>query len=385
MSSIGNVEKNHVLLTENARRKADREIKHIENLHQKTKAELKKGQDVELQETREGHRLQLAQEAQKKEKILQDLKSHLEHTKSVTDKELKALDAENLNKKQKLKENFLLTRDQTNASHEAFLEDLNERFNQKSQDIREDGKQRIEEMKGSMSEEISDLEKKHRERLDNDRETFGQEYRSTEQNQKKLRDQQNLQFKTERMATNLNQSSQLNKMTMNHRDQLEVRDQEFRKGLKEQDLFFEKKFTDQISRHESSFKDLENKNKMVVEKLKDSLTKEIAVSVNRSEDPFYQFEKLNPKLNHLEDGVEIQVRVPEYAKQDLQLSINGKEAIVNFNRRYHDASKSEDGTINKINKVESFTSRLMTQYHLDPKSLKSRYQDGMMTFTIKKA
>lgn len=385
MSSVGNVEKNHKLLTENARRRTEREIKHIENLHQKSKAELKKGHEVELLEAREAHRLQLAQEADQKEKVLQDLKSHLEHTRAHTEKELKALDAENQKKRQRLTDQFLTNRDQTNASHEAYLEDINERFNQKSRSIRESGRREAETMKTAISEELSDLEKKHRSQLDSDREAFGREYRTTEQNQKKLRNQQDVQFKAERMTKNLNQTNQINKLVESHEAQLETRDRQFRKGLKEQDLFFEKKFSDQLGRHENSFKDLEKKNERVIEKLKDSLMKEIAVSVNRSDDPFYKFEKLNPKLKQLEDGVEIEVNVPEYAKQDLQLSINGKEAIVNFNRRYHDASKAEDGSISKINKVESFTTRLMTDYHLDAKSLKARYQDGTMTFSIKKA
>ncbi len=385
MSSIGNVEKNHQVRTENARRRADREIKEIENLHQKTKAELKKGQEIELQEKRESNRLQVTQENERKEKILQEIKAHLQRTKELTDKELKSIDTENVKNKQKIKDKFLLDRDQTIASHEALLDDLNERLNQKAKNIRHDSQEKVEAIKTAMSDEISDMEKKHRNRIDTDLETSGQEYRRIENNQKKILDQQNLQFKNERMTTNLNQTRQLSKLVKNHSEQLETRNREFRKGLKEQDLFFEKKFTDQIGRHEGSFKELEKENKRIIEKLKDSLTKEIAISTNRSEDPFYKFEKLNPKLKHLEDGVEIEVKVPEYSKQDLQLSINGKEAVVSFNRRYHDASKSEEGTINKINKVESFTSRVMTEYHLDPKSLKSRYHDGTMTFTIKKA
>jgi HSP20 family molecular chaperone IbpA len=201
----------------------------------------------------------------------------------------------------------------------------------------------------------------------------------------KMRDQQELRFKTERMATNLNQSSQLKKLVEGHQEQLDVRGKDFRKGIREQDLFFEKKFKDQLERHEGDFRDLEKKNQDVVQKLKESLTKEIQKVETRNDDPFYKFEKLNPVLRQFNDRIEIEIKVPEYSKQDLQLSINGKEAIVSFNRRYHDASKAGDGTINKINKVESFTTRLKTDHHLDPKSVKARFQDGMMTYTVMKA
>jgi HSP20 family molecular chaperone IbpA len=83
--------------------------------------------------------------------------------------------------------------------------------------------------------------------------------------------------------------------------------------------------------------------------------------------------------------VEIAVEIPEHSKQDIQLTINGKDAIVSFNRRYSDANKVEDGTINKISKVETFTSRLPTQHFLDAKSVKGTYENGVMNYVIKKA
>ena len=79
------------------------------------------------------------------------------------------------------------------------------------------------------------------------------------------------------------------------------------------------------------------------------------------------------------------MKVPEHSKTDVQLTINGKEAIVSFNRRFADASKEADGTINKVNKVESFTTRLQTGHFLNAKSMKSSYEDGTMTYVIKKA
>lgn len=127
------------------------------------------------------------------------------------------------------------------------------------------------------------------------------------------------------------------------------------------------------------------KNNKVVEDLKASLTKEITKTATRNSDPFYQFDSLRPKLSQYEDRVEVQVEIPEHSKEDVQLTIHGKEAIVNFNRRYNDASKTPEGTIHKINKVETFTSRVPTSHILDPKSVKSTYENGVMTYVIKKA
>jgi HSP20 family molecular chaperone IbpA len=106
--------------------------------------------------------------------------------------------------------------------------------------------------------------------------------------------------------------------------------------------------------------------------------------VKRSDDPFYRFTELKPTLKEFEDRVEIKVEVPEHSKSDVQLTLHGKEAILSLNRRYDDTRK--DGFItNKLHKVESFTTRLGTSHFLDPKSVKANYQDGVMTYIVKRA
>jgi HSP20 family molecular chaperone IbpA len=118
--------------------------------------------------------------------------------------------------------------------------------------------------------------------------------------------------------------------------------------------------------------------------MKTDLKETLETSVKRSDDPFYKFTQLDPTLKQFEDRVEVSVKIPDHAKTDVQLTIHGKEAIINFNRRYDD-SRKENGSTNKLHKVESFTSRLMTNHHLDPKSVKSQYVDGVMTYIIKRA
>ncbi len=174
-------------------------------------------------------------------------------------------------------------------------------------------------------------------------------------------------------------------MTEVHTNHLEQKDQNYRKGLKDQDLFFEKKYEGQLTSHNDQYKRLEEKNKKLVEDLKTSLTKEITKTAERNNDPFFKFETLKPKLKTFEDRVEISVEIPEHSKQDVQLTFNGKEAIINFNRRFADAAKEVDGTINKINKVETFTSRLQTGMFLNAKTMKSSYENGVMTYVVQKA
>ncbi|MBA2404886.1 MAG: hypothetical protein H0V66_08965, partial [Bdellovibrionales bacterium] len=232
--------------------------------------------------------------------------------------------------------------------------------------------------------ELYETEKGLQDKIDHQTTAFTERFQSEGKLQKKMKDDLDKQFKTERMGTNVRQQQEIGKMTNTHTQALEVRDTEFRKGLKEQDLRFEKKFGENLELRNKDLKSLEELNTKVLSKMKTDLKETLETSVNRSDDPFYKFTELNPKLKQFEDRVEISVPIPEHAKADVLLTMHGKEAILNFNRRYDDA-RNENGVHNKLHKVESFTSRVMTGHHLNPKDVKQSYDDGVMTYVIKKA
>ena len=114
------------------------------------------------------------------------------------------------------------------------------------------------------------------------------------------------------------------------------------------------------------------------------MQEKIEFQITRSDDPFYRFTELKPSLKKFENHIEISVPVPEYSKSDIQLTINNKDAILNFNRRYDDVRQDGVST-NKLHKVETYTTKLTTDFFLDAKSVKSTYKDGMMTYEIKRA
>jgi HSP20 family molecular chaperone IbpA len=176
----------------------------------------------------------------------------------------------------------------------------------------------------------------------------------------------------------------MDKLIKTHNTHLETRDKTFRKGIKEQDLVFERKYGESLQVKNDDLKRLEDLNKTVLSKMKGDLKTKLEATVNRSDDPFYQFIELKPTLKEYEDRVEIKVEIPEHAKTDVQLTLHGKEAIINFNRRYDDTRK-EAGTSQSLHKVESFSTRLMTSHHLDQKSVKASYADGVMTYVVKRA
>lgn len=382
--SVRDLEKLSARQMETLKRKQDREIKRLESGHQELKAELKKTHQAEVVDINHENERQVAGEADKKEKVLAQMREHLESTRKLTDKQLNEYKTQSEKTKAHEHEKLGLERERVKTEHDLYMEDMNYRYGQQLRKVVEDGKNQLHQMKEVKQEEIVQTEEQFQNRIQGQTQNFNKRYQADSMNYKRIKDDQDNLFKKERANTNLRQQVEMGKLTTTHHDQLEVRDREFRKGLKEQDQFFEKKYADQLKVKNGDYHRLNEKHEQVLSKMKAELQDKLDYHVSRSDDPFYKFTKLRPELKHFEDRIEIKVEVPDHSKSDLQLTTNNKEAILTFNRRHYDTQK-EGNVTNKVHKVESFTTRLLTNYHLDPKSVKSSFENGTMTYVVKKS
>lgn len=382
--SIKDVEKIGARQIETLRKKQNREIKHMEEGHSALKAEIKNVQANELVDLQDETQRKLASENDKKEKVLMQMKTHLDNTKNLTEREIKDLKDFSAKFKKEEQQKLSMQRETIKDENELYLDDLNYRFKNAENKVNHEGQTQLDELKHMRTSEIKETEAQYDTKIKNQKGEFAEKFQAESQLQQKLNDDLQKQFKDQRAHTNLAQQTEMVKVTNTHNTALEVKDNEFRKGLKTQDEFFEKKYAFSLGKRNEELKGLEDKNAQVLTKMKQELATNLKTTVNRADDPFYSFTELKPTLKEFEDRVEIKVNVPEHSKADMQLTIHAKEAIVNYNRRYDDSRKDE-GVLNKLHKVESFTSRVMTSHHLDPKSVKASYENGVMTYVVKRA
>jgi HSP20 family molecular chaperone IbpA len=380
--SIHDIQKMNARQVETLQRKNTREMTRIEQGHEELKSEMKKSNASDLVNLRNENTKQVNSENEKREKILEQMKEHLDNTQKMTDIRIKDL-KENTSKVQKVEfDKVSANRERVKAEDEIHLDDLGHRLNTRQQKMVEDSQYHLEKTKEAKGQEFSETEGRLQTKLTKQNNDFSQRFKEDSLKQHVIKDDQDKQYKKERMSTHLRQEGEMDKLTTTHNKTLETRDKTFRKGIKEQDVVFEKKYGQTLNAHSENLKRLGDLNSKVLSKLKGDLSETIKSSVQRSDDPFYSFTELKPTLKQFEDRVEISVAIPEHAKTDVQLTMHGKEAIISFSRRYNDTRK-EAGTSNTLNKVESFTTRLLTSHHLDPKSVKEKYDDGVMTYVIK--
>jgi len=385
MSGIRELDKHNLTQLEASRRRLEQRIKSMQNVHEEYESDIKKVHHDQVVEIQRNNQFQISRENEKKEKVLEEMKSSLQQAQTMTDKEMYELKDFSQRQKSEMQKKYALDRERISDENEIFLQDLNEHFNVATDHVDQTGKLRLQSMNSKMQDQIRNLREFHENKIERDVQQFSDRARNNEISYLKVKNQQDQAFGKERKMAHMRQEAEIQKISDAHSSHLKNLDQGYREGLKDQEVFFEGKFKNQFEQQNASFKRIEEKNKVLLQDLKNALTKEISKMAERQDDSFYQFESIKPRLKELDDRIEIEVDVPEYSKQDIQLSINQKEAIVNFNRRYHDASRLEDGTINKVNKVESYSTRLQIQRLLDHKTIKSNYENGTMTFTVKYA
>lgn len=384
MSGIGELSKSHSRQMDALKKQQERELISIRKNHEAVKGELKKANDADLVDVRQDHLHHLSEEQAKKQKLLENMRDGLQQTQTMTEKQLKDLEIRTAQDKEKIETRMSMERERLIADNEMHLQDLNQRFNSQGRKIQLEGRERLNDIARNQREAYETQGQDFDRKVIQQRNEFTQKYTSDQKAQKETKDQQDKLFKTERMGTLRRQEAEINKINAGHEHFRSQREQEFKRDIASQEDFFERRYTQVRNQHEGDFQRLNELNKNIVNNTKQKLAKEIDLYSQRSEDPFYKFHELRPVLKETAEGIEVSVPVPDHSKADLLMTLNQKDVILTFNRRYVDVHKDEMSE-KRINKVETLSSRLNTGHHLDPRSVKSRYEGGNMIFTIKKA
>lgn len=375
----------HQRLIETLNRKHEREVKRMNEVHDQNTTQIRKGQAVDLVNLQENHERQIGSENEKKERILAQMKGNLDESKRLTDKELKELAEHKEKETNDVQTKFAIDRERIAGEHNESVTTMNDRYNNAVRRINLEGQDRVTTMNEQQTALYGERQGYHQKRLDAMQIENTSRFKKESENYIQTKNKLEKTHEKERMDLHKKQEADVTKMVTLHEKHYKERDVAQRSDLKNQDLFFEKRYQDQYKRHNEHLKVLDDVHGTAVKDMKAELTKEVEFKTSRTQDPFFQYVEMKPTIEHTETGIRVHVKVPEHSKQDLQLNLNGKEIVLNFNRRYIDTQKDAQGNSSRISKIETLSSRLQTGVHLDPKSVKPSFKDGIMTYDIKKA
>lgn len=385
MSTINESSKFQQTSSQNLQRKQKAELENLARRHETNLRETKKIQDQDIHHVREQHQLELAEEVQKKEAALDALRQSLEKTQRITHSEAQRLEAHAARKRADTLERSQAEIEKLNNHHNEVVEEVNIRQNTTLNDIHEQARVRENEMNNRNRYTIATQEQEWQHKLEQQRGQFSNNYQMEGQKFETLANKQKTENKNQLKQTHSLHEQRMNDMNKQHVTHEEKVTAHNQKSLHEKERFFEQKYQAQLNRHLDSEKHLNELNTKALDKAKDTLNKRVEIEQQRSGDAFFEFTGLKAKLAEKPDSYQVTVQIPEYAKESVLLSANGKELVLTANRRYQDERKNEDGSTQKVNKVESMVSRIPVGQVLDPKQLKKDWVDGQLVFTIKKA
>lgn len=374
-----------VRLSQKLQRKQSQELESLSKRHQAEVSDVKRIQAQDLAEIRDQHQREIAEQVDRKEKGLEALRDSLEKTRKLTERESQQLLART---QEKRSATLAQSNDELQRVTNAYadkIDDVNIRQNDVLQDLYREGQLKSAEIQDRNRVVAQTQEQEWQGRIDQQRQQFGHTYQSEAKKFETLTRQQQDQSQRQIKDTQTKNETRLSTMNQQHVALEEKLTNQNQKSLSEKEQYFEKKYQRQQQQHFAAEKHLQELQDRALAKTKDDLNQRVTVEQRRSSDAFFAFTEMPAKLEERPEAYVLRVRMPEYAKEEVQVTVNQKELVVTSNRRYQDERRDQDGVVRKVNKVESLVSRLPVDSVLNPKKVTKEWVDGEVVFTVQKA
>ena len=167
--------------------------------------------------------------------------------------------------------------------------------------------------------------------------------------------------------------------------QLSFQDKHQQNMLVQKDQDFKVRYEQMVKDHDSILKSISTRFEADVKKVVDKTSSDKKLVEDKSADPFYRVEKLNPKMAEDAKDVTVSLAIPEHEKENVILSTQGRQIKLTLTRKYSEMITSNDGSIDKSTRSELFSKEFGTKDILNPREITQTYEDGVLTYKIKKA
>lgn len=170
-----------------------------------------------------------------------------------------------------------------------------------------------------------------------------------------------------------------------NKEQLTFQDKHQQEMLKQREADFKVRYERMVKEHDEILGHLKTSFAADVKKMVEQTSSNKKTLQDKVSDPFYQVEKLNPTMVEDLDIVTVSMPVAEYEKENVHLSTQGRNVKITLSRKYTDSTNGENGAVDRSTRSELFSKEFNAKDLLSSKNIVQNYQDGVLTFKIKKA
>jgi len=154
--------------------------------------------------------------------------------------------------------------------------------------------------------------------------------------------------------------------------------------LEQKQAAFTARYQSLTKEHESLLSDLKTHFAADVKKMLEKNSAQKRVIANQNDDHFYRIETLNPTIVDSPKEFLVSLSVPEHEKENVHLSVHGRNVKMTLTRKYSEFMEAKDGTIDKSNRNELFSKEFPSKDLLNQKQVVQKYEDGVLSFKIQK-
>lgn len=363
----------------------EREIKNLDTLYDKKIAMARlEGEDQFVQSLDRNNQRIVSESVVFEDKIkgYQDKLKNIQDTVAKEELTLKTSEKQKLDElKNQLEENFQEQYSTTQENQreiaegtQASVKEIATKSKAEKLLLESNAQYEINALSSEFNTKAANNEKDFRSKLDNDVRLHSAEVNLQKDGLKKL------------MTMDAEKNKRLsNEMNRVNKGQLDFQEAHQKDMLLQREKDFKVRYENMVKEHDVVLKNLSTKFDEDARKIMSSTSTDKKILDGRSEDPFYRVEKLNPKLVEDLNTVTVHVPVAEYEKENVHLSTQGRSIKITLSRKYTDSLNAEDGSLNRSTRSELFSKELATADLLSPKNITQSYQDGVLSFKIKKA
>lgn len=260
------------------------------------------------------------------------------------------------------------------AQMKTSVQTISDKSRNEQKHLENDSRAYMNALGADFNHRISNEEQDYRSRLEADKTAHDDKMRMQKTELKEMLDknmQKGKQLEAEKIQVQKHEISYLD----NHQ----------REMINQRTADFKVRYDNIVKEHEEILNNLKAHLDADMKKIVESTATQKRMVASKSEDAFYRVETLNPAVTESPKDITVSLKVPEYEKENVHLSVHGRDIKITLSRKYTDTLAAQDGSTNKSTRNELFSKEFSSAEILNPKLISQKYEKGILTYKIQKA
>lgn len=311
---------------------------------------------------REGMKKNAGQLLKEKGQLTETLQDQIENTNAVFDEKIRHIHNDNQVKSTEIVEATKSKFKDLQFKSEQEIKQMNFEAKSRADGLSRDHQRTVRNLDQMNKNNVEKLKGEHQDNLKQiDSEHLTKVAKQSRSNEVELQQRQNFQ------------KNELNNLKVHHNE-----------ILKQQRVSFKEKYDLMVNNQTEILNRMKTKFDTEVKELVKKYSDFKNQTLSKIEDKFYNVSKLQPEVLDNVSSYEIKVKVPPHEQELVNLTAQERDLKMTLSRRYSDKTENEVGEKNQTKRSEVLTKHFKVADIMDSSSVTRKYQDGFLTFSIKK-